>query len=100
MHILASVAFVLFLSFCLGSIFALVVGFVLWRKISGYLETKREKELVAMRRYHKRLSTIVAELLSKANEIDQESQYVQSVVTADWLGFPPFGRQRSRAEPL
>ena len=55
-----------------------------WRKIAGYLKARRERDLLALSSYHSRLSLVVSELLSRANEIDQQSKYLPAETEAEW----------------
>lgn len=55
-----------------------------WHKIAGYLKARRERDLIALRDYHRRLSLVVSELLSRANELDQQSKYLPAETEAEW----------------
>ncbi len=55
-----------------------------WHKIAGYLKARRERDLLAIRHYHSRLSLVISELLSRANEIDQQSKYLPAETEAEW----------------
>lgn len=55
-----------------------------WHKIAGYLKARRERDLIALRGYHGRLSLVVSELLSRANELDQQSKYLPAETEAEW----------------
>ena len=71
-----------FLGFC--GLAGLVVFALSWRKISLYLKARRERNLLSLRHYHGRLSLVVSELLSRANEIDQQSKYLPAETEAEW----------------
>jgi hypothetical protein len=62
----------------------LIVFALSWRRISGYLKARRERDLLAIRHYHSRLSLVISELLSRANEIDQQSKYLPAETEAEW----------------
>jgi len=65
----------------LAGLIAVAVG---WRKIAGYLKARRERDLLALRQYHARLSVVVGELLSRANELDQQSKYLPAETEKEW----------------
>lgn len=84
MPILAPLLFVLIAFFCFCSLAGLI-GFALsWRKIALYLKARRERDLLALRSYHNRLSLVVGELLSRANELDQQSKYLPAETEREW----------------
>ncbi len=62
----------------------MVVFALSWRKIALYLKARRERDLIAIRHYHSRLSLVISELLSRANEIDQQSKYLPAETEAEW----------------
>ncbi len=62
----------------------MVVFALSWRKISLFLKARRERDLLALRHYHSRLSLVISELLSRANEIDQQSKYLPAETEAEW----------------
>jgi hypothetical protein len=81
------VAFLLFafIAFCIVcSVTGIFVLGLSWHKIAGYLKARRERDLIALRGYHGRLSLVVSELLSRANELDQQSKYLPAETEAEW----------------
>lgn len=84
MPILAPLLFVLIAFFCFCSLAGLIVFALSWRKISLYLKARRERDLLALRSYHNRLSLVVGELLSRANELDQQSKYLPAETEREW----------------
>jgi hypothetical protein len=62
----------------------LIVFALSWRKIALYLKARRERDLLALRSYHNRLSLVVGELLSRANELDQQSKYLPAETEREW----------------
>jgi hypothetical protein len=62
----------------------LIVFALSWRQIALYLKARRERNLLAIRHYHSRLSLVISELLSRANEIDQLSKYLPAETEAEW----------------
>jgi hypothetical protein len=81
------VAFLLFafIAFCIiCSITGIIVLGLSWHKVAGYLKARRERDLIALRGYHGRLSLVVSELLSRANELDQQSKYLPAETEAEW----------------
>jgi hypothetical protein len=81
---LAPLLFVLIAFFCFCGFAGLVVFALSWRKIALYLKARRERDLIAIRHYHSRLSLVISELLSRANEIDQQSKYLPAETEAEW----------------
>jgi len=55
-----------------------------WHKIAGYLKARQERDLLSIRDYHGRLSLVISELLSRANELDQQSKYLPAETEAEW----------------
>lgn len=84
MPILAPLLFVLIAFFCFCSLTGLIFLAVGWRKISRYLNARRERDLLALRNYHSRLSLVVGELLARANELDQQSKYLPVETEKEW----------------
>lgn len=84
MPILAPLLFVLIAFFCFCSLAGLIVFALSWRKIALYLKARRERDLLALRSYHNRLSLVVGELLSRANELDQQSKYLPAETEREW----------------
>jgi len=82
--ILAPLLFVLIAFFCFCSLAGLIVFALSWRKIALYLKARRERDLLALRSYHNRLSLVVGELLSRANELDQQSKYLPAETEREW----------------
>jgi hypothetical protein len=75
----------------LASLFCLAF---FYHKITRYLALKRERQLVALRSYHGRLSMVISELLSRANEIDQQSKYLPAETDAEWgVVFQKLGKE-------
>lgn len=62
----------------------MIVFALSWHKIAGYLKARRERDLLAIRHYHSRLSLVISELLSRANEIDQQSKYLSAETESEW----------------
>ena len=62
----------------------MIVFALSWRKIAGYLKARRERDLLSIRHYQSRLSLVISELLSRANEIDQQSKYLPAETEAEW----------------
>ncbi len=62
----------------------MIVFALSWRKIALYLKARRERDLLTIRHYHSRLSLVISELLSRANEIDQQSKYLPAETEAEW----------------
>ncbi len=54
----------------------LCILFCAWRFVRGILEERRQRQLVVLRAYNKRLHAIVERLLARADEIDQEQKYL------------------------
>lgn len=84
MPILAPLLFVLIAFFCFCSLAGLIVVGLSWRKIALYLNARRERDLLALRTYHSRLSLVVGELLARANELDQQSKYLPVETEKEW----------------
>lgn len=75
----------------LASLFCLAF---FYHKITRYLALKRERQLVSLRSYHGRLSMVISELLSRANEIDQQSKYLPAETDAEWgVVFQKLGKE-------
>jgi hypothetical protein len=51
-------------------------GAIGWRKLALNAASYRAKEIASMRVYRKRLQTVVSELLSRANDLDQAAKYL------------------------
>jgi hypothetical protein len=49
------------------------------KMLGDELKERREEELLMLRGYHQRLEQVTSELLSKANEIDQQSKYCRDL---------------------
>lgn len=84
MPFLAPLLFVLIAFFFFCGVAGLVVFALSWRKITLFLKARRERDLLAIRSYHSRLSLVVSELLARANEIDQQSKYLPAETEAEW----------------
>jgi len=76
--------FVVTVFFCFCSLAGLIVFAIGWRKFLLYLKARRERDLLALRSYHNRLSLVVGELLSRANELDQQSKYLPAETEREW----------------
>lgn len=84
MPILAPLLFLFIASFLVFGLVGLITLALTWRKIAGYLNARRERDLISMRHYHLRLSLVISELLAKANEIDQQAKYLPSETESEW----------------
>ncbi len=84
MPLLAPLLFVFIAFVCFFGLAGLIVFAVSWRRIAGYLKARRERDLLAIRHYHNRLSLVISELLSRANEIDQQAKYLPAETEAEW----------------
>ncbi len=60
-----------------------VSGYVA-RRVQLYLNTQRLRELTDLQLYRKRLQVVTNELLVLANEMDQQSKFMQNTVTPTW----------------
>jgi hypothetical protein len=72
---------VILLAFIAG---LLALSFFGYYKVRSLIAKKRARELSQLKEYHQRLHIIVSELLSKANELDQESKYLNQPVDTKW----------------
>lgn len=55
----------------------LLIMAIIWRKLSIYLHERRMRQIADLQAYSQRLRTVVAELLARANDLDQGSAYLQ-----------------------
>lgn len=62
----------------------LITVFVAWRQIAGYLEQRRRERLTSMKNYHRRLTSVVSEMLNDANELDVARQYATQKPDLSW----------------
>jgi hypothetical protein len=71
---------------CLIFSFLFVIGFGIygWKKLEQYLKMRRREALRRMNDYNLRLSRVVNHLLARANEVDQESKYIETKMTSRW----------------
>lgn len=71
---------------CLGFSILFVMFFFLygWRKLERYLRMRKQESLLRMSEYNLRLSRVVNHLLARANEVDQESKYIETKMTSQW----------------
>jgi len=82
--ILAPLLVFLIAFLCVCGLAGLVAFVLTWRKLALFLKARRERNLLALDHYHSRLSLVVSELLSRANEIDQQSKYLPQEMEAEW----------------
>ena len=71
-------AFVMIGFFCLAVFSA--GGFAVY----GYIQQRQRREIEQLAAYHKRLRSVVAGLLTRADEIDQEHRYAGSTLAPVW----------------
>lgn len=67
-----------------GSVIFAVAGFLIYRKVSGFIAARREKELLQISDYRNRLCHVVSELIVRVNEIDQGSEYIPELKSSEW----------------
>ncbi|CAN5350250.1 hypothetical protein BH10CYA1_BH10CYA1_17130 [soil metagenome] len=69
---------------CFTTLSILFISGYIVRRVTLRLHADHLRQLTDLHLYRNRLETLISEMLSQANEMDQKSKYIQGNLPADW----------------